>query len=164
MFYAIYKNGVPVQKSTLELTLELPGNYYVFSIGNCFEVNQEGGIVYYDAEGKIQKFRLNSVELISVEKKNINSNWVFQFDIYDHALNTVKRVYPDSNIVEYALASIVKKMSEASEFSSWDKYESSLNAERIRNENQGLKNQILELVKRVENLESQIEKMSKPNV
>jgi hypothetical protein len=119
MFIIIYLDGNHVIKYDIETAFSLPGNHYIFSVHkSSLQMNKVDGICYYNKNKEADKFRINHLELIDLER--MNSSTPFRFSIYDHTTDSIKKITAKSNIMEYALSSIIKTIISASQFPSWE--------------------------------------------
>jgi hypothetical protein len=160
MFIAIYNDGNHITRHCgIDYIFSLPGNYYVFSIGNSYNINQKDGIIYYDKERKETPFKLNNYEIIDVEIKN-TPHRQFLFSIYDHRTDTVKKIYGKGNYIDFALSSIVSIIISASQFSTWETYDAVTKMEEYKTGIKLLKEQVQELKRENEELTS---KLTNPN-
>lgn len=163
MFIIIYNDGNHVIKSELESAFSLPGNYFVFSVGSTFQFNQKDGICYYNNNKEIEKFRINNLELIDVEERKYSNTPLFRFSIYDHFSDTIIKIDPKSNILRYALSSIITKMISASKYPNWETYDKVIKIEEFKLEIKSLKEQVEILKKQNEELTARINIIQNPS-
>lgn len=161
MFIAIYGDGNPVTKPDLDSAFSLPGNYYVFSCGATLQVNSEDGVLFYNKDKKVKKFKIKNLELINIEKINNNNN-TFLFSIHDNQSDSVKLIYTNYKLFEYALGFLVNTIIIASLFPNWETYESVTKIKEHRSEITSLKELIQKLNKRNEQLENSLKALQKP--
>ena len=161
-YIAIYQEGVHVVKPDLDSVFSLPGNYYVFSIGETFDINIDTGTQFLDKNKTPNRFKINNLELIKIEKLSNNFSQ-FAFSIYDQETDSPKKVSYQNIIFEYALDRIVKTIIKASKFPNWESYESISKTEEYKSEISVLKLQLQKEKEEIEKLNKEIQSLKKKN-
>ncbi|MGV8113665.1 MAG: hypothetical protein AB2L17_12265 [Lentimicrobium sp.] len=153
MIIAVYQDGNHVNVPDLESAFNLPGTYYVFSIGSELHMNREKGIIFHQKDKSSIFFKHSSLELIEVKRTN-NSFSPFQFSIFDYRTDSIRLIYSKSNVLPYALSYAIKTIIDASQFPSWNDY---VNAEKTEE----YKSQIATLQKEIETLKKKNDQLQK---
>ena len=158
-YFAIYENGEYVYRSNeseIDVLFALPGTKYIFVANQVRYANERVlgvNLFYLDVDRELRKvFRLINLELIDFKFQGD----AYQAKIFCHGTNTVYSSDTGAKQLPEGLSKIVKLMSEASRFSSYEVYIKSIDSEReneqIRQENVRLKLEVEELKKQVFNL------------
>ncbi len=150
MFILIYPDGQFVKKNTIEEVSTMPGDKFLFHLGETYSINVENGIQFYE-NGKPSKFIHKNFELVDIKKISF-SNVPFEYKFFDHQSNSIRVIRPKSNVFDYSFSSAIKDILAISQFNSWDDYQDFQKYLLLKQENETLKAQIITLQKEKEGL------------
>ena len=155
-FIAVYKNGTTITKDgpdANKFIFSLPGDYFVFLKENNDKSDYGINLHYLNKDSKKDKLFFGEYEFINL-KYTTNGNWIIT--IFERASEKAFELTVTDYPIQKVLGKIVKTLTELSSFGSFDEYilrlQSEKEFEKLKKENDILKEEVVKLKAQLENL------------